>query len=801
MGLLGDILEVYPGDQNGHIRDPLIRGILHAIAKEATPEQLTGIFKRILDEDESVDSEGLVRTLAAKAWETLNRSLENPNVRDFLGTHYYTAGETYPELLQGIATGKVENKERIYSLEEGPTALDLFNHTQLDHEIGLSQPAAGTATLTGAPFYLALGARRTGYASEFVGYYQSFALHNHPGKENPQSLYSGEWADFDGLLQVSRRRPDGSWERIGYSYVQTTKGILKKYIVDTSRGEVPFTESRAVVEDGSVISIPQSWIEEHNTLGGGRRLEELVRRLIAEGKDFVLEIKEKEFSMKAEHKSWKNFAEKGGIEAFVVNGEGESALQPMTPAQEQEFRDRVARAKEAVEIPAAEEAVTPEKVQALAERLGVDLSPIDASLWPQLYPELLALEQAMQAGESDAEQDKMRSEIRTAIAELEELAVTPEEARLQETKQELRRMGLPEKWVEWYARVILNVQDPERDSNQVIFDAAAHLASEAGGIKGLEAVIGKMPIEVTTPAFEPRLEAHHFGFIDHARGRIVVNGAKLANGFRQATEVFSTGEAIALLQRIKSVAVFLGHEYKHFEDHASGVPMSRLEMEVRAYSENVRLWQIFDDELRVRDEPMQYQEMTEMVQILTVLATERDEELGPAADAKPLAIRILEGRIDPAAVRDLNTMIRHKVVVAGAEAEKHFRGLGLTDLEYRPDLENLPGLIEEIKHGTTAGHVSILMPRPGSDDLEGQKKVTQLVEAGFAVFTYEEAEPVNVAHLGRLAAWMGLDQFRKLTQTTISRSGYNVETLLLMNRAIQSLIREVAVRTALLVAA
>ncbi|HOW88276.1 MAG TPA: hypothetical protein PKV84_06450 [Candidatus Omnitrophota bacterium] len=343
--LAAAVLKVYPGDPNGAISEPILRGIFEAIAKNADETQIQ-LLDRILRSDATEEEGGLKRTVAARVWDAmLFQSVNNPALKEFLKANYVTQVDTLTSLLGDIQSGKIPNQEAIRALQSLPTADALFDQAHMPFELGLSLPADDHAKMQPSDqVYAVTGARRTGYSSTSIVYNLLFMLHNHPMHGAwAQVLPSGEFAQYDGLLQFTEKTADDKFKRTGYGYIETPFGILRYSVVSTAEGEMAPSGS-SVTFDGKMHTIEASIIQEHNQdrQGVPSKLEELAYGLAAQSKDFTMVLDDK-LPIKFEFRSWQSLAQRKDISAFVINGNGQSMVQPMTEEQSQKILTELAK--------------------------------------------------------------------------------------------------------------------------------------------------------------------------------------------------------------------------------------------------------------------------------------------------------------------------------------------------------------------------------------------------------------------------------------------------------------------------
>ena len=340
--LAGAVLQVYPGDTNGSVSEPMLRGIFEAIAKrtDGTPNDVQsriGLLDRIMKEDKTKEPDGLSRTIAARVWSAMMWQWEsNGALKTHLQSNYLKATPaTLTDLIEGVYTGVIPNQESIFALTELPSAEALQMQGQLPSELMVTVPS-GKDQLSNDPnvkAYVVLGARRTGYSSESSAYDLSFGLHNHPTHKEAgtvQVLPSGRWSGYDGLFQAAKKE-NGKFVRKANLFINTELGITRYSVVN--EGE-PFQAGTMTVEgQPSSIPVTKEMVEAYNSgsASGSGELSKLAYAAAREQKSFTIDFVDGDLRVRYEFKPWNVLAEGDALSGFVTDNSGKSMIQPIAP--------------------------------------------------------------------------------------------------------------------------------------------------------------------------------------------------------------------------------------------------------------------------------------------------------------------------------------------------------------------------------------------------------------------------------------------------------------------------------------
>jgi hypothetical protein len=730
--LAREILALYPGDENGHISEPMLRGIFEAIAGSADDEQVR-MLGRILRKDRTKEDQdgnvadytrmnrvidffkapderrqGLDRTVAARVWDAmLFQSAGNAAVKTYLRKHY-VKHSSHRDFLAGIGKKMTSNRESVFAYRTLPSAEDLFNQGRMKFEVQLSTPAKEDDKMDAADVvYAATGARRAGYSSASFAYDLDFSLHNHPsrGDGRAQILPSGKFAQNDGLYQVSRKTSDGKFERTGYAYIVTEYGILRYSVVNTAAGEAKPQGSSYTVAGGKTMPLTplDLMIRNDRSLGSQGRIDRLAFDLASRGEDFSMFLDD-EFPTQFEFRSWRSLAGRRDIDRFVINGKNQSMVRPMT-------EDQGARI-----------------LAGMAERA-----------------------------------ESIRSELR-----LQQDGAVTEVVRQDTVAGPAEATAEPDLGVAGLAAAL----PATREAFVSVIKSNLLAAAPAAGIELSEAA---KRLQMMTPARDPRLQGKLGFYTDPAGadafGIMALNSQK-AEAFYQKIQgktVLTLEERDELQDIMAELLVALAHENEHAHGGA----------EVRAYRKSI-------DVAKLVKMPK-----FDLLYVLLDHARAEEEELKRVQDALQLVDQ--KGMTVRRAAIDILSSLNNSRTVAilspelsainGVESVGDVAGLGkyLRDARYIASANHTVFFIEDAK-----------LKMPGMPEaLERLRKAGFPI----FVYSESDigGGADRVFYLGQFAAWVGVEEFRRLMPEMYheNRSGYFSVTAYLSNALIRTLLNEI----------
>ena len=372
-------------------------------------------------------------------------------------------------------------------------------------------------------------------------------------------------------------------------------------------------------------------------------------------------------------------------------------------------------------------------------------------------------------------------------------------------RSELRQAGVPQGWENWFTGVIREVRNPRSELRieEVLLLAAGEMGERIGYQGFKEFVVGeakKGNLRISQP--DGKVLTHQLGYTDF-RGRepqIVVsakmiNGIMLARGSQGNSRRF---EARRLWNVLRDLTVLLRHEQVHAL-HPE-LRHHKLESETLAYRETVDVWEKLDL-IPWEGESPRYASAIELVESLLAIAKSSEEEVSrPVVE---LASRILQGEERPVqGVEDLLSRMNARVV-----AVEDTRFVKVRGVDFVPDLKALRSKVSDLEKHASPEHTVFLLSESVAQSLLDENVTVQewLRSRSFGVFVYREEEPGTVANLGWIAAWVGVSEFEKMLRSELrvpmKARGYFVVGELLAHTVILGLLRESAIRSAVLIAA
>ncbi|MDD5217069.1 MAG: TIGR04086 family membrane protein [Candidatus Omnitrophica bacterium] len=355
----------------------------------------------------------------------------------------------------------------------------------------------------------------------------------------------------------------------------------------------------------------------------------------------------------------------------------------------------------------------------------------------------------------------------------------------------------PENSIAAMVRTIYQLQqtgDPQRRA-EILAKGAAELGMDLHVLPdSFQAFLDKTKLEFALPEQDPNLATNHFGYAVPDQARIVLNRQKVTNGYGdERFSKFYKEQAVELFEHLVRIMVVLNHETDHMGMTTLGV--DHLSQEHAGYERNMELLTGIESivmtqspELAKRSEFFrQLPAKRRFLQGLLKLAF--DPSVLMDASERTHFQRILMGaeKLGPEDLT-LATKLDYTVIAVGDATYQAMPGA--EEIIYVPNFAMLNQLLAKTKN---RDHTVVLMKRSlmGEQYQPPGEKATGIIEwlnkQKVGTFIYDDNytarsedrvyqyKPEDVANLGKVAAYLGRDEFKTMMAHDFQLGGIGEE--------------------------
>jgi hypothetical protein len=242
------------------------------------------------------------------------------------------------------------------------------------------------------------------------------------------------------------------------------------------------------------------------------------------------------------------------------------------------------------------------------------------------------------------------------------------------------------------------------------------------------------------------------------------------------------------------MAVFFAHEMSHATDLNR---TDRLASELRSYEREVEMMEAVN--------PARFDYQIRLVKALLKIARAKPGESEViTADMIQLARDILLAAVHPrVALESLISMMNYKLVaINNTAAVNALTERGFTDVQRvaSADIKKLESTVLPLLKETMPEHITFYVQEGDTAALEAIKQLQEKLDMSrrfdkpvqFGVFLFTNAETDAAYYLGRMAAWVGIEQFQDVYKGYDPGTGhYNVGNML-QNAVMKALVAELS---------